>query len=318
LRQRLLQEADILSIDYFSAETKPFDKVDQPSIIMIVERQEERIALNPIIAKYNRTRAEISRERIILRKEDLRTLKFSIPVELSTKEIELLLKLTRHHPISDWETSHGGNLWIGRELDETGYRNFISNQGKYPFLKGRTVTRFSNVGLLTDFVKEGAREIPISANYCRVTWRDVSRRSQVRRMVATIVPPHIVTGNSLHVAYFIDNNQVRLYALLGIINSMAFEFQIRARLGTGHMSLGSVRDIRIPDLNDISLVRELARLVKRALSGETDAEVEIEVKVANAYKLSNPECTTLLNYFVGLAPEFRDRVHAAFKIGIKH
>ncbi|MFA5393700.1 MAG: Alw26I/Eco31I/Esp3I family type II restriction adenine-specific DNA-methyltransferase [Candidatus Ratteibacteria bacterium] len=316
LRKWLLHQTNILSIDYFPAETKPFKQVDQPSIIMIAEKQKRRTALHPIIAKYDYARKEILSERILLSDEDLHTLGFRIPAELSTKELALLLKLSKYRPISDWDVSHGGKLWMGRELDETRYRSFISNHGKFAFLKGRTVTRFSNVGPLTEFVKKGTREIPTSACYHRIAWRDVSRRSQTRRMVATIIPPGVVTGNSLHVAYFVDNNQMRLHALLGILNSLAFEFQLRARLGTGHVSLGSVRDIRVPDLNDISFVRILARLAKRVLSGESAAEAEIEVVIADAYNLSQSERNILLNHFTKLAPEFSNKLRIALKIGV--
>jgi hypothetical protein len=135
-------------------------------------------------------------------------------------------------------------------------------------------------------------------------------------MLATIIPPRVATGNSLHVAYFIDGDQERLNALLSVLNSLAFEFQLRSRLGTGHVSLGSVRNVRVPDLNDASLIRGLARLARRALSGDPRAEIEIEATLANAFSLSKAERETLIDHFAGLTGEFRQKLRIALGLGI--
>jgi|SRR5271157_826945 len=243
-----------------------------------------------------------------------RLLGFRVPAELTPDEVALLTKLLQLRPLSDWDVSRGGTLWMGRELDETGYHSFVSNKGRFAFLKGRAVTRFSRIGSPTEFVKEDARAIPRSAHFSRVAWRDVSRRSQTRRMLATIIPAGAVTGNSLHVAYFMDGDQARLRALLGVLNSLAFEFQLRSRLGTGHVSLGSVRAVRVPDLDDAAFVRTLSRLVQRVLSGEPSAEFKIEAAVAEAYSLSERERAVLVNHFTGLEPKFSEKLHSALKI----
>ncbi len=316
LRKWLLQQSEIIAIDYFPAEAKPFDQVDQPSIVMTLRREVEPSAFRPRVSRYCRNREVIKSEQLILTADELEGLEFRVPAELSSDEIALLRKLSQRLPLFNFGVSRGGTLWMGRELDETSYRSFLSSEGDVAFLKGRAINRFSSVGPLKEFVRRGAREIPASAHFHRVAWRDVSRRSQARRMLATIIPPGVVTGNSLHVAYFVDDDQTRLLALLGVLNSLAFEFQLRSALGTGHVSLGSVRGLRVPDLHNTSFVRTLAPLVQRVLAGESAAEIEIEVVMAEAYSLSQPERRALVNHFSGLTPGFSDMLQNALKTSV--
>jgi len=308
LRKWILRQAELMSIDHYPAEAKPFKKVDQPSVFAVIQRSAHPGPVQPVLTRHDRCCKRIASERILLCADDLERLKYRIPTELSSQELSLLLRFSQLRPLSDWGTSRGGELWMGRELDETGYRSFVAPAGEFGFIKGRDVTRFGQVGPVRQFIRAGARDIPRSAAYQRVTWRDVSRRSQARRMVATMIPSGVVTGNSLHVAHFSDGDPQRLYALLGVLNSLVFEFQLRSRLGTGHVSLGTVRGIHVPDLDDAFLVRRLAQLVDRALSGDLAAEVDIEATIADAVSLSREEREVLASHFVGLPPAISDRL----------
>jgi Alw26I/Eco31I/Esp3I family type II restriction m6 adenine DNA methyltransferase len=297
LRRWLFLETSIQAIDYYPAEAKPFDNVDQACILTIIQRNHSPSRIHPVITQHDRARRKISSGKIRLTAEDLEKLEYRIPVELCQKELELLLKLSQFRPLSDWAITRGGALWMGRELDETNYRSFVSNIGEVGFIKGRNITRFSSLEAPTHFIREGMKKIPPSTHFRRVAWRDVSRRSQARRMLATIIPAGVVTGNSLHVAYFLDDNHLRLQALLGVLNSLTFEFQLRSRLGTGHVSLGTVRELRVPNLDDAKFVRKVSQLVGRALTGDSSAEAAIEIAVADAYCLSEEERAILINHF---------------------
>jgi DNA (cytosine-5)-methyltransferase 1 len=191
-------------------------------------------------------------------------------------------------------------LWAGRELDETGHKRFLGEEGDYLFLKGRMIQRFGIVEAPTEYVRRDGPRIPISADYHRIAWRDVSRPSQKRRLHATLIPPGWVTGNSLHVAYFRNRSLTRLKALLAVMNSFVFEFQLRAYLATSHVSLSSVRKVRIPLLSDCRLVERLTQLVDQCLEGCEASPIEIEIQVARAYGLERDDFKLLLSAFDNL------------------
>jgi len=116
-------------------------------------------------------------------------------------------------------------------------------------------------------------------------------------MHATIIPPGRVTGNSLNVAYFRDDDLFKLKALLAVVNSFVFEAQIRSYLATGHISLGSVRQVRVPTLNSGAQVRRLVELVDRCLSDDAEALVAVEVAAARIYGLDRTDFEQLLTSF---------------------
>jgi len=75
-------------------------------------------------------------------------------------------------------------------------------------------------------------------------------------------------------------------------------------LGTGHVSLGTIRSISIPQLfEDVCLVEALAVLTDLAIGGSKEAEVEQDALVASAYGLSLSDYETLLRHFNFLTEE---------------
>lgn len=196
---------------------------------------------------------------------------------------------------------------MGRELDETGYKNFVSESGIIPFMKGRHVERFRHTES-GQFIVPGSRTIPESHRHVRVAWRDVSRRSQARRVIASLIPSGIVTGNSLQVAYYTDGDVQKTKTLLGVISSMVFEFQLRNKLGTGHVSLGTVRTVRVPDLNDRGLIRRTEAIVDRILNGEAAAEVDLDVLLAKVYGLSAMRYKGIADTFTGVSSDYKAAV----------
>ena len=195
-------------------------------------------------------------------------------------------------------------LSVGRLVEKKGMDVLLEALARLPLALH---WRFVHVGggpLLGELERQ-AHALGINA---RIVWRDVSRRSQIRRMIATLLPAGCVTGNSLQVAYFKDDDLDRLHALLGIVNSLPFEFQLRSKLGTGHVSLGTVRKIRVPQLENRELVQSLAGLTRRVLAQETGVEAKLEIAVAHALDLGSDDYEMLLAHFDRLPESFREQL----------
>jgi len=306
LRRWLFDSVRLVQVDYYPAEAKPFESVDQPCVAVQFTRPvAKRFA--PIVVRHDRNRRVASSGRLALTKGDLSALNYRLPIELDQSEVDLLIGFRSLPLLQDFDVSRGGKLWMGRELDETGYKTFVSDRGTVPFMKGRHVNRFQHTES-GHFIVPGARTIPESHKHARVAWRDVSRRSQARRIIASLIPSGVVTGNSLQVAYYTDGDVSRTKSLLGVISSMVFEFQLRNRLGTGHVSLGTVRSVCVPDLNDRAFTKRTVAIVDRLLNGEAQAEVDLDVLLSRAYGLSAAEYSGMANTFSGVSNAYKAAV----------
>jgi len=146
--------------------------------------------------------------------------------------------------------------------------------------------------------------MPVSTRARRIAWRDVSRPSQRRRMIATLIEPGRVAGNSIGVAYFKNMAEVPLLALLGIMNSTCFELQLRAHLATGHVSLSSLRKVAVPGLEQLREASTLANLVRAALHARDGDAVKVDAYVARrVYSLTEQEYRAILESFQGFSEQ---------------
>lgn len=309
-RHWIFTQHQVLDLGYFVAEARLFNKVDQQSITLVA-RAGANTALPPHVTSYDRERkaSPVSIGREVWR--SIQNDGFVFPIQFGLN----LLKLGRrwvHLPrFADLEGKDSFSLWAGRELDETGHLRFLGPKGRYLFLKGRMIQRYVVTEKPATFVREDGPKVPVSAGHSRLVWRDVSRPNQKRRMHATIVPSGWVTGNSLSVAYFRDDDLERLRALLGVMNSFVFEAQARARLATAHVSLSAVREVRIPDLRASSVTHRLSTLVERCLAGDSAAAMQVEIVVARLYGLTRHDFGELLEAFEKVSHAERDELTSA-------
>jgi Alw26I/Eco31I/Esp3I family type II restriction m6 adenine DNA methyltransferase len=296
LRRWILCEHNVHELAYYPAEARLFDRVDQSSITLVATPG-KREQFSPLLTVYNRECQVKSRNILSLRWDELEANNLTLPVHFGGEQIKLLNKWRTLPRFGELEGTDSSQLWAGRELDETRHKRFLGEEGDYLFLKGRMIQRFEIIEKPSQYVKSDETKIPPSVDYYRIAWRDVSRSSQKRRLHATLIPPGWITGNSLHVTYFRDGNVKRLKALLAIMNSFVFEFQLRTYLATSHVSLGSVRKVRIPPLTEPKLVEKLACLVDQCLESSKDSQLEIEIQVAEAYGLNSDDFKLLLSAF---------------------
>lgn len=307
LRKWLLTNHTIKYIDYFPAEARLFEGVDQACVNMTIEVNTPE--QKTFIYKFDKHLRYLEyHQELQLPESFLKSNGHVIPVSSNKSQLDHLLHFSELQTLGDLQGNCEGQLWTGRELDETGHTKYLSLKGCHPFLKGKMIERLTRVNQPSLFIApEKERSIPSSVKYPRIVWRDVSRPTQKRRIQATIIPANWVTGNSLGVAHFRTDDLSKLYTLLGIISSLPFEFQVRSMLSTAHVSVGVLRKTRIPSIT-YDLTERLIPLVKRKLAGDLAAEMEIEIVMAQAYGLDRDDLAEIMDSFPKLLPEERQNL----------
>jgi DNA (cytosine-5)-methyltransferase 1 len=301
LRKDIFINRDVHDIACYPAEAKLFKNADTSSSTLIFTNNHRKSnELNFKLSLYSKEATKYLSERISLPLSSFEKMGYIIPVNIGSTGIDLLRKFSEIYP--SWgniEKSKTDTLWAGREVDETGSKNWLKENGTgVKFIKGRMIGRFEIKEIPSQFIGKKDWIPPTSCNYEKIVWRDVSRPSQKRRMIATIVPPKIVAGNSLGVCYFKDGNKKALRILLGIMNSLCFEFQLRTNLATGHVSLSAIRKVNIPNKSKLLQFDELYNLVEKQLNGKKNIENKLEVYVAKyVYSLTEKEFAEILNSF---------------------
>lgn len=304
LRRSLVDQTALLGLSVFPAEARLFARVDQPVVAatFIVQPKVRRSANVEHFTSDCRLGSKV---KIDWSHRSLERRNYSIGVTFGGARVaEIEDRLIELPCFGDLEGKGSRELWAGRELDETRLAAKLHPRGSHPFVKGRMVVRHGITERPSQFVKDELAEKIRSRSFERVVWRDVARSSQQRRMIGTIIPPSWIAGNSLHVAHFRDGDTNKLRALQAILSSLVFEFQVRSRLGTGHMSLGIIRGISVPKF-DSKLVRRLSNLASDVLTQRSEtAEIKLEISVAKAYGLDREAMAALIGEFPKLPPSY--------------
>ena len=301
-REWLFNSVAVASLESYPAEAKIFEQVDQDLLLGVFKKQKPKRSYFSFVKYDSRLEPKISTP-ILFCPESLNKTHYTLPlIEGNNYVTQKFQNLKRLH---DFEAP--GKLWLGRELDETGYSNFVMDKGKHHFLKARMITRYSFQPEAL-YVNEAKRKLPPTAVLERIAWRDIARRTQERRVKACIIPVNCVTGNSLHVAHTYGSSD-RLKALLVVLNSFVFEYQVRASNTTGHISLNCVRNVKIPNLFESSACELLSVCYDEFKSGrEAFTEELLEIVVAKLYGLEKFEFEKLLESF--------DKVPTAYKLDL--
>ncbi|GDX07540.1 Alw26I/Eco31I/Esp3I family type II restriction adenine-specific DNA-methyltransferase [Buttiauxella sp. A111] len=295
LRQKFFNTGRLDFINYYPAEAKLFNGADVSSCSFILIKDnffKEDMQLSVYDKKLNINSFGC------FDFSSIDTQHLSIPISQGVHAIHLLKRLQEEY--STWNSlEKNGEIWAGREIDETGSSNWTKKNGDgYLFVKGKMIGRY-NFDISHNLkVTKKIDKVPSSSNFERIAWRDISRPSQKRRVIATVIPPNSLAGNSLGVVYYQSGSQDSLFSLLGIINSLCFEFQLRSFLATGHVSLSALRKTAIPSEKILSQHTELKHLVISCMNGCCDAELKVEAYIAKKiYKLNLNEFNKLLSSF---------------------
>lgn len=299
LREWLFENHHCKEVNYFPAESRLFEGVDLASISLIVIKNAQQNGI--LLTSFDKQAKITSQEKLSISTNFLKSIDYKLPISFGFKSTNLkhLEKLQGLPCFEGLENPELGGLWSGRELDETNHKSWLSPVGTHLFVKGRMVDRFTHSTVPNAFVNEAKNsEVPKSTKYHRLAWRDVSRPTQKRRIIATIIPPGWVAGNSLGVAYFKqDINNSKLFALLGVMSSLIFEFQVRSLLATSHISVGVLRKTHIPSFSDSNFVETISQLVQKRLEGQEGTELAIEILVAKSYGFTRDDFENIIDAF---------------------
>lgn len=303
LRQWIFENNEVYEVAYYEAEARLFENVDQSCITLTIGPQKQTNSV-PKLTYYNKNH---KKESINISDNEWSSVKndsYVIPLQFGVSVLNLKPFFQELKQLTDYEGLTGASLWSGRELDQTNIEKNLSSSGVYKFLRGKMISRYKIVECPNSYVNERNIKIPASSQFYRIAWRDVSRPTQKRRMIATIVPPGIVTGNSLSLIYYRDNNLKKLKSLLAIMNSLVFETQVRMNSTTNHVSLGTVRKAFVPDLNSIYITNTLSDLLdKFSETNSTVSEADLEVEVAKVYNLKFNEFSDILSLYPKISAE---------------
>jgi Alw26I/Eco31I/Esp3I family type II restriction m6 adenine DNA methyltransferase len=302
LRRWLFDNFMFTTITHYPAEARLFEAVDVPCCTFVAVRGGEPRMTN--LVRVSPAREVEDSSTVMLDRAWLNERDYAIPVQYGGAGIDLLRELDRHAPWRTLEVRGANSLWAGRELDETGRAAFTRTTGARPFVRSCHIARLRITDLPdSEFVDTDARPVPASASQHRLVWRDISRPSQIRRVHASLLPPGPVTGNSVSVAFFKDGDLPRLLALLGLVSSLPFEFQVRSLLMTHHVSLSVMRSARLPRLT-AETIPLLAQATYECLQGSSEAEARLEREAARAYGLPHDLWSAIADHF-SLASEAR-------------
>lgn len=299
IRKNTFINNDILNISYYPAEAKLFEKADTSSSILIYKKNTTHSS-KVNFCLFDKNLKIVTQQILDLHNLLVDTNDFVIPISLGPNCISVITKITAQLPTwASIEKDEFEGLWAGREIDETRIDDFLIDDIEgINFIKGKMIGRYEIKNPLTQSVNKANWTPPFSVKIDKIVWRDVSRPSQKRRLIATIAPKSVVAGNSLGVACYKDGDTHALKILLGIVSSLCFEFQLRAYLATAHISLSAMRKVCIPSRQNFNQYSDIAYLVERILEGDTKALLHIEARVAKyVYNLNEQDFLIVLDSF---------------------
>lgn len=294
LRQWLLRHYHFASVNYYPAELKLFKSVDQDSVTMVIKESPSN-KFSVCLRRYISPKLHIRENVNGISTSLVSSNRGILPLKFGKAGFIAMQKLHKLPTWSDLETGTDIRIWSGRELDETGLAGKLCKSGTV-FVKGRHIKRFGFTDEPQYFLNLKESDNPTSTNHQRIVWRDVSRPTQKLRIQATLIPEGWITGNSLNVAYLQNGSKDSLLTLLALLNSLVVEFQVRTSLSTSHISLGTVRNIRLPNF-DSEFARKAAIIAKKCIQYGYALMPSLEVLVAKAFGFNKQEYTTILEAF---------------------
>jgi hypothetical protein len=179
-------------------------------------------------------------------------------------------------------------------------------------------------------VEARADAVAATVGAARIAFRDVTRATDGRTTIATLIPPEIFLTNKAPYLSFVDGDEQATMACLGVMNSLGFDWQAR-RFVEINMNFFILELLHVPRLSGESAIAianaaaELSCIDDRfkefadamgikpgpiAESRRRELRVEIDAQVALAWELSADDMKIIFSDFTeaAVAPAYRNAV----------
>mgnify|MGYP000027921698 CR=1 FL=1 len=293
-RAYLWSNFQVQSVSFFDAKLKVFAGVDQDFVALVASANPDMSSADVELRHFS---SVDTFEKINISRCDLNEV-LGENFELADFKSKLGFSVFRSLKRFPKLDCHKG-IRIFREVDETRIAERFDEKSNWLFIKGRNIDRYSRVtDELPRIPHPNGRSDPSTAKP-KIVWRDVARRSQSRRIKATIIGPGILAGNSLGCIETCSDDS--LYFYLGIMNSWLTELQVRALSHTNHISTGVVKRLFVPEWdasNQIHVDLSTAVASKMYDSKSID-QLDIEALVIKAFGLEHVKLNDLERLVLG-------------------
>jgi hypothetical protein len=210
----------------------------------------------------------------------------SIPEVRNNKQLEVFSWLYQNQPLLS-DTKKGWNVALLTELHRTADSGLFRTDGKgWLLIEGKNFHQFVleyEKTLFTIDPKEGLKRTSKHREYyginkeihqtVRLGFRDVASSTNVRSMIACILPPESLSPNTAVLVFPQKNGSLLREAeylrfiayLAGMFNSFVFDFLIRSRI-TMHLNFFYVFQTPLPSNLSNSIAGEIIRISARLSS----------------------------------------------------
>ena len=273
----------------------------------------------------------------LVSKQDIRRISpdtLQIP-ETGSKEFEILVKLSGGDTMGS-ESNDGWGIAFSSGFHKTNDAGLLKDGGRgWPVLEGKSMHQFNHRFARPEFVAtmsaglQREEQKRVYGKRCRdfyhsfrLAFRNISRSTDMRTIIASIMPPQRFHTHSLN-SIVLTRNRIfehsndynrRTAYLCGVLNSMTFDFAARARIQVNATTI--IKNISLPS----SLHRdEIAELAAKLSVGTEEFEgfadslrvgnvrltpperirttVRLDALVAHAYDLTRDEYRIVLDSF---------------------
>ena len=339
LRKNLL-EKDILSMYVFENRNKIFDIDSRYRFVVLSIRNSKGpdkfpagFYLHELESLENKDK-ESKKFGMLSKQKLLDSVNYIIP-ELVGFGLEIYEKISQNDTLGDG-LGDGLDIEFTRGFDKAVDANLLKEDGKgWPVHEGKTIHQYNHEwdvpGSTTNekdgLERESKKRVLLGDHKkfhdsFRLVFRNISRSTDMRTTISTIVPPHTFHTHSLRSVVLTRNGNISLDTeydkkiayLCGVMNSLTFDFVSRGKIQTNLATI--MKSIPIPNPIHEDRIAELAGMLMVGTPGfEGFAESlripnikatpakriaiasELDVLVALSYNLTKIEYKTIIDYF---------------------